>query len=456
MIPMSQRPDTASTTLDAVSLNTSDPTQVSALDAGTRHLIERRQRVMGPAYGLAYDLPLQPAHAHGTTIVDVHGTEYLDAYNNVVSVGHNHPRVVAAVTEQLRLINTNTRYLQAGIVNYAEDLVATHGPHLDTVMFTCTGSEANDLALRIARHVTGGSGIIVSDYAYHGCTRDVASWSPASGAGNILGGDVRLVPPPDTFHSNGSDVATDFARNVMTQIDDLRRRGVQLAALVVDSLFSSDGIHADPGALAEAVDAVHGAGGLVISDEVQSGFGRTGSAMWGHQRSHIDADIATMGKPMGNGMPIAGVVAKSSFIENFGSVVPYFNTFGAENVPVAAAQAVLDVIRDEGLISNAADMGELIIEGMRTTLRRTGHPSDIRGAGLYLGVEFVTDLATKTPDARAAHAVVNGMRRNGVLISVVGPYGNVLKIRPPLVFSTADVDRFLSAFDRVIDEIPLP
>jgi acetylornithine aminotransferase len=438
--------------LEAVSLNSLDPQHASALDADTRSLIERRRKVMGPGYHLAYNEPLRPAHAHGTTIVDVDGLDYLDAYNNVASVGHNHPRVVEAVTRQMAVINTNTRYLQRDIVDYAENLVATHGSELNTAMFTCTGSEANDLALRIARQVTGGTGVIVSNYAYHGCTRDVASWSPSSGSGNVLGDDVRLVPPPDSFRAPREALAADFAAHVSAQIDDMRRCGIQIAALVVDSLFSSDGIHCDPDALVDAVDVVHRAGGLVVSDEVQSGFARTGSAMWGHQRSHLDADIATMGKPMGNGMPIGGVVARAALADSFGSAIPYFNTFGGENVPVAAAQAVLDVIRDEGLLANAADKGAQLTEGMRAILTRAGLPNDVRGAGLYIGVEFVSDLETKVPDADTAVAVVNGMRRNRILISIAGPYGNVLKVRPPLVFSDADVDRFLTTFDLVIGE----
>jgi 4-aminobutyrate aminotransferase-like enzyme len=245
-------------------------------------------------------------------------------------------------------------------------------------------------------------------------------------------------------------VGQAFANHVQAQIDDLGRSGIPLAALIIDPLFSSDGLFADPDSLTAAVDVVHRAGGLVISDEVQPGFGRTGDAMWGHQRWNIDADIATMGKPMGNGMPIGGVVAKPTHVASFGSDVPYFNTFGGENVPIAAAQAVLDVIREEGLIANSADKGAQLERGMRDILLRAGLSSDVRGAGLYLGVEFVTDMDTKAPDPTTASAVVNGMRQRRVLISVVGPYANVLKIRPPLVFSQEDVHRYLTEFEVVV------
>jgi 4-aminobutyrate aminotransferase-like enzyme len=435
--------------VDIISINSYSAADEAGLDAETRSLVERRERVMGPAYRLFYSNPFQPVRATGTKIYDVHGHEYLDAYNNVASVGHNHPRVVDAVARQLRLINTNTRYLQRDIIEYAEDLVSVHDPALENVMFTCTGSEANDLAARMARQVTGGTGIIVSDYAYHGCTRDVASWSPSSGVGTVLGSDVRTVAPPDAFRRPSHDLAQWFATQVQAQIDDLKRHGVKLAALIVDSLFSSDGIHPDAGALAPAIDAVHAAGGLCILDEVQAGFARTGDDMWGYQRSGITPDIVTMGKPMGNGMPIGGVVTKRSVMTEFGRNIAYFNTFGGENAPVAAAQAVLDVIREEGLLANAQDKGAQLRRGMRRVLDDNGIQADVRGAGLYLGVEFVTDLADKIPDPKTTVAFVNELRNRRVITSMAGQFGNVIKMRPPLVFDQSDVDRFLTEFENV-------
>ncbi|WP_236950494.1 aspartate aminotransferase family protein [Mycobacterium sp. MS1601] len=404
---------------------------------------------MGPAYRLSYSVPFQPARAQGTKIIDVHGDEYLDAYNNVASVGHNHPRVVDAVARQLRMINTNTRYLQRDIIEYAENLVSTHDSALETVMFTCTGSEANDLAARMARQATGGTGIIVTEYAYHGCTRDVASWSPSSGVGTILGPEVRTVPAPDTFRRTDHGLAEWFTAQVQRQIDDLRRHGVKVAALVADSLFSSDGIYPDSGVLGPAVKAVHQAGGLFISDEVQTGFGRTGAAMWGYQRSNVVPDIITMGKPMGNGMPIGGVVCRRPVVESFGDNVAYFNTFGGENAPVAAARAVLEVIRDENLIANAQDKGTQLLHGMRRIIADSGVQADVRGAGMYMGVEFVGDLETKTPDPQTASAFVNELRHRKVITSMAGQFGNVIKVRPPLVFDQSDVDRYLTEFEFV-------
>lgn len=435
--------------VEVIALNALTSADHDRLDAQTRSLVERRNRVMGPAYRLSYNVPFQPIRAQGTKIVDVHGDEYLDAYNNVASVGHNHPRVVDAVSRQLRTINTNTRYLQRDIIEYAEQLVATHESPLANVMFTCSGSEANDLAARMARQVTGGTGIIVTEYAYHGNTRDVASWSPSSGEGTILAPDVRVVPAPDAFRRPGGDLGAWFGRHIQAQIDDLARHGVKLAAFVVDSLFSSDGIYPDAGVLSSAIDVVHAAGGVLISDEVQPGFGRTGAAMWGYQRSDIVPDIITMGKPMGNGMPIAGVVAKRSVVEAFGDNVAYFNTFGGENAPVAAARAVLDVIRDEDLIANARDKGDQLLAGMREIVRRYGVPADVRGAGMYLGVEFVDDLESRVPDPHAAVRFVNDLRERRVITSMAGQFGNVIKVRPPIVFSQGDVDRYLTEFDHV-------
>lgn len=447
---MTQRSsDQAPRPVEVIALNAFSPADQTGLDDETRSLVERRQRVMGSAYRLSYEMPFQPVRALGTKIIDVHGDEYLDAYNNVASVGHNHPRVVDAVTRQLRMINTNTRYLQRDIIEYAEQLVSVHDDALENVMFTCTGSEANDLAVRMARQASGGTGVIVTDYAYHGCTRDVASWSPSSGPGTVLAPDVRLVPAPDTFRQPSQSIADWFATHLQAAIDDLQRHGVKLAAFVVDSLFSSDGIYPDTGVLAAAIDIVHAAGGLFISDEVQPGFGRTGAAMWGYQRSNITPDIITMGKPMGNGMPIAGVVAKRSVVEAFGQNVAYFNTFGGENAPVAAAHAVLDIIRDEDLIANAHNKGTQLLDGMREILARNNVPADVRGAGMYLGVEFVDSLDTKVPDAQTTATFVNELRKRKVLTSSAGQFGNVIKVRPPLVFDQSDVDRYLGEFDQV-------
>lgn len=435
--------------VDAASLNSvQDPGQ---LDGPTRALIQRRAAVLGPGYTLQYARPVNPTRACGTKIWDASGEVLLDAYNNVPCIGHAHPRVVEAMTEQLSSISTNTRYLQRRVVDYAEALMSTFNPALNRVMFTCTASEANDLALRIARDVTGHKGVIASTYAYHGTTSLVASVSPAAGVGIPLGRDVRLVPAPDAYRVKTADLGRWLAGQVQEQIDSLHRHGVGLSAFIADGLFSSDGIYpANRGVLQPVADVVRRAGGLFILDEVQSGFARTGDFMWGHQYFDVVPDMVTLGKPMANGLPVAAMVAQWDLIEDFGSRIPYFNTFAGNTACIAAAQAVLQVIQEENLLDNVRLQGKKLRDGMGQILRGASHAVDIRGAGMYLGVEISETDESHTPAAATAAAVVNAMREDGVLISVAGPVGNVLKVRPPLVFDDQDVDRFLTSFERAV------
>jgi 4-aminobutyrate aminotransferase-like enzyme len=414
-------------------------------------------RLLGPAYRLFYDRPVEIARGDGTTLYDRTGRAYLDAYNNVVPLGHCHPAVVSAVADQLATLNTNTRYLSEPILSYAEDLLGTFEPGLKVagghVMFTCTGSEANDLALRIARHHTGNEGIIITAEAYHGNSELTSGISPSLGAYAKLGTWVRRVPSPDSYRFGGAprEMAAWFAGHVEAAVTELTRHGVGVAALITDSVFSSDGIYPHPaGLLAGAAAVVRDAGGLVIADEVQSGFARTGEAMWGFTRHGVDPDIVTMGKPMGNGFPVAGLVASAQALERFGNDVRYFNTFGGNTVAIAAAQATLDALRAENLQANAATVGATLLAGLRDLTARHASIGDVRGTGLYLGVEVVRDRAAKTPDPQLAAGVVNALRDRGVLISVTGHNASVLKIRPPLVFSHADAGRLLEELDAVL------
>lgn len=441
-------PTQGSSFVDAVTVNSAQ--DLSRVDGPTRAMIERRAALLGPGYHLQYSRPVHPVRAKGTKLWDANGDELLDAYNNVPCVGHANERVVRALADQLAMVNTNTRYLQDELLNYAEALLSTFHPRLNRAMFVCTGSEANDLALRIARLVTGQTGIIASKHAYHGNTHLVSSISPASGPGAILDRDLRLVPAPDPYRNPG-DLGTRLAQQVQEQIDCLASRGVGLAAFIVDGLFSTDGVFsADDGVLQPAIDVVHRAGGLFILDEVQSGFGRTGDVMWGYERFGVLPDLVTLGKPMANGLPVAGVIAQWELLEDFGGNIPYFNTFGGNNACLAAAHEVLRVLQDEELPANAAKQGVALRQGMAAILRRAKRATDVRGAGLYIGVEFSCADAGHTPDARITQSVVDAMREDGVLISATGPNGNVLKIRPPLVFSDSDTERFLETFDRAI------
>ncbi|MGK2854947.1 MAG: aspartate aminotransferase family protein [Microbacteriaceae bacterium] len=399
-------------------------------------LIAARDRMLGPAYRLFYDRPVHLVRGQGTKLFDAEGRDYLDAYNNVASVGHCHPHVIDAVTRQLSTLNTHTRYLHEGIVDYSQRLLATLPGKIDQVMYACTGSEVNDLALRVAAMHTGATGVIVTDEAYHGNTDAVTAISPSIGGRTALGRHVRTVSP----QLERAEVAAAIA--------DLQACGHGVSALVVDTIFSSDGIYPDPFVLAPAVAAVRAAGGVLIADEVQPGFGRTGAGMWGFTRHGGVPDLVTMGKPMANGLPVAALAARSDVLASFATGVPYFNTFGGNPVSMAAAAAVLDVIESERLISNAATVGgDLRAEVARLT---AAHPriGQVRGAGLYIGVEVLDGLGA--PDRDTARWVVNAMRERRVLISVCGRDGNVLKIRPPLVFSMPDVDRFIAELAEVL------
>lgn len=410
-----------------------------------RRLLERRRAVLGESAPLLYRRPVHPVRGEGAWLRDADGTRYLDMYNNVAGVGHCHPRVVDAVSRQVATLNTHIRYLHDTIVGYAEDLLSTFPAEFAEVAFTCTGSEANDLAVRLAWQVTGQRGVIVTESAYHGGTAVAAACSPS-----VRGPRpdwVRVVAAPD--RRAGGDTGARFAAEVAEQIARLRRDGIGFAALLVDTVFSSDGIHPDPaGYLASVTDVVRAAGGLFVADEVQPGFGRLGHGMWGFQRHAVVPDLVTLGKPMAAGMPVAAVVATGAVAA--GADVPYFNTFGGNPVSMAAAQAVLDIIRDEDLVTNSHERGEQLRAGLRAL--RPEHPclADIRGAGLFTGVEFGR---AGVADPVTAAAVVNGMRERGVLASTAGAHGAVLKLRPPLPVTAADIGYFLDVTAEVLAEV---
>lgn len=421
-----------------------------AVSQEDRTLIARREAALGPAYRLFYETPVHFVRSEGVWLYDPDGNAYLDAYNNVASVGHCRPEVVEAIARQSAILNTHTRYLNEGIVAYSERLLAKFPAALSHVMFTCTGSEANDLALRIAKKFTGGTGFIITEMAYHGGTDLVAGLSPSLGPAVDLGEHVRTVPAPDTMRVPADRMSAYFADGVRAAIADMRRHGIKPAALIVDTIFSSDGVFADPpGFLQEAVAVARDAGVLFIADEVQPGFGRTGDAMWGFQRHGLAPDIVTLGKPMGNGYPIAGLVMKPDIVEMFGRTSRYFNTFGGNPVACAAGMAVLDVIEKDRLEENARDVGLYLREQIRELAK--SHPviADVRGAGFFIGVEIVANDAS-VGDAEWAARIVNGLRERRVLISASGPRANVLKIRPPLVFSKDNADLLVKELGSVV------
>ena len=415
-------------------------------------LMERRARLLGPAYRLFYEAPLHPVRGQGVWLDDADGKRYLDAYNNVASVGHCHPHVVEAIARQAGVLNTHTRYLHEGVLDYAERLLATMPPALGHAMFTCTGSEANDLAMRIAKAHTKAEGLIVTRFAYHGVTESIAQASPSLGRFVQLGKAVRTVPPPDSYRVPPEDQGKVFAAGVRAAIADLQVHGLRPAALMVDTVFSSDGIFTDPaGFLTEAVDAIREAGGIFIADEVQPGLGRTGDAFWGFMRHKgLVPDIVTMGKPLGNGHPLAGLAIRPEVLAAFGRECRYFNTFGGNPVSMAAGMAVLDVIEREGLMANAQRVGRHLRAGLAKLAERHSLIGDVRGAGLFVGVELVTDRQARTPATAETVRVVNGLRERQVLLSATGEQANTLKIRPPLVFSEANADLLVETLDKVL------
>lgn len=409
--------------------------------------IARRARLLGPAYRLFYAEPLHPVRGDGVWLYDRDGRAYLDTYNNVASVGHCHPRVVTAMAQQAAILATHTRYLHDGILDYADRLLALFPPALSHVMFTCTGSEANDLGLRIARAATGGSGVIVTDNAYHGVTLATAGMSMSAGPATAPGPAVFPIPAP-TSENYPTDIAQGFAAAVTEACGRMQTQGIRPALLIVDTIFSSDGVRPDPkGFLAPAMAAIRAAGGLFLADEVQPGFGRTGAGMWGFQRHRLVPDMVSLGKPMGNGYPMAGLVVQPGILAEFGGKSRYFNTFGGNAVAAAVGMAVLDVIRDEGLMQNAATVGAAFANGLRDLATRHDTLGETRAAGLFLGTDILTD---RKPDGSRATRLVNDLRREGILISNTGPQGHILKIRPPLPFSMANVDQFLTTLETVL------
>ncbi len=412
-------------------------------------LIERRRNVLGPAYRLFYEAPVHIVRGEGVWLYDAEGKKYLDLYNNVPHVGHCHPHVVDAICKQLSILNTHTRYLHENVIELAERLTETFPAELDKVMFSCTGSEANELALRIARSVTGGSGIVVTDFAYHGNTKAIYEISTEDIPKAEIPDYVVTVPSPDTYRDHLN--AADYADHVHAAVETLGERGIKPAAFIIDTIISSGGVVTPPpGYLTNAAEIIRAAGGLFIADEVQPGFARTGEHFWGYEADDVVPDIVTVGKPMGNGHPIAATIAKGDLVAAFAKGSSYFNTFGGNPVSCAAGLAVLEVIEKEGLQENAARTGAYLSEGLEKLAEKHEVIGDIRGGGFFKAVELVADRESKQPDAALTARVVNGLRHHGVLTGSIGPHDNILKLRPPMVFSKDNADYFLEVLDEVL------
>ena len=428
------------------------PARARAASASEEQLVARR-RVLGSALEpLTYATPLHLVRGQGAWMEDPHGRRYLDAYNNVPVVGHSHPRVVEAIARQAALLNTNTRYLHEHVVELAERLTASMPDGLDTVMLVNSGSEANDLAWRLATTVTGGNTGIVTDWAYHGVTHAIADFSPSEWPNGVQPAAVETYPAPNTFrgpYADADDPASVARTELAAVIERIAARDRAPAALFIDATFTADGIFVPPPAVVRAiVDGVRGAGALYVADEVQSGYGRTGDGLWGFSAWGVAPDIVTLGKPMGNGHPVAAVITRSDIVDRFAEQTTFFSTFGGNPVACAAALAVLDVIEDEGLVANAAAVGDWLRS--RLVDLAASHPAigDVRGRGLMTGVELIEPDGT--PASELASRVKNAMAERGVLIGTSGRQGNTLKIRPPLSITRDEARLIVDALDEVL------
>ncbi|MFP8778846.1 aspartate aminotransferase family protein [Hydrogenophaga sp. RWCD_12] len=418
-------------------------------------LIEKRRALLGPNVSTFYERPLHIVKGEDVWLWDADGRRYLDCYNNVPHVGHCNPKVVEAICSQSRQLNVHSRYLHENLVRYTERLTSTHGGELSNALLTCTGSEANDIALRMAEAMTGKRGVIATDATYHGNTSLVSQLSTGNAPKYGYGLDqyVRHVEAPDSLRIDDPQ-GLRFAARVQEQIAGLERSGVGFAALIVCPLFLNEGFPTQaPGWLRPAERVVREAGGLLICDEVQSGFGRSGSHFWAYQKQGVTPDVVTMGKPMGNGYPVAGLVTRPEVMERFRGSYRYFNTFGGNPVACAAAMAVLEEIEQRNLQANAARIGALAAKALTGLSEQHGVIGDVRQSGMVFGVEFLKDRTTLEPAAALADQVVNAMRERGVLLSKLGRHKNTLKIRPPMTFSEEHLGLLVQTLGEVLAEL---
>ena len=401
-------------------------------------LAARRAAVLGPNVPTFYETPVHLVKGDGVWVWDADGRKYLDCYNNVPHVGHCHPHVVSAIAAQAAQLNTHTRYLHAGIVEYCERLTAKFQTQLDQVIMVCSGSEANDIALRMAQAVTGKTGIIATDNTYHGNTMAVSQLSSRKPPIGGYADHIRRIPAPDTLRPVGGtadDQAAAFARELQTAIDDLEASGHGFSGFLFCPTFANEGLPDLPqNFMKPAEQVVKAAGGLLIADEVQPGFGRGGETWWGHEWLGLSPDVATLGKPMANGHPVAAVVARRAVMAEFRNAFGYFNTFGGNPVSCAAAAATLDVIEQDNLVAHAKNIGAHFLR----ELHSIDHPSiaSRRGRGLFFALELETDGAAD--ESLAAH-VVEYARNHGLLMGRSGRNRNILKLRPPMPFSNENV-----------------
>ena len=415
-------------------------------------LMERRNAAFGAGAPLFYQTPVHIVRGEGVYLYDETGKQYIDMYNNVPCVGHANPHVVARMTEQLGTLNVHSRYLSEPIVEYAERLTGHHAAHIESAVFACSGTEANEVAMSMAQRVTGGTGFICSDAAYHGNSAQVGRLTHVGRRESEA--EVRAFPYPQKYRPLRDNVREAELRDAYLaaldeQIDGLAADGIKLAGMLICPLFCNEGLPDVPeGFMAEAASRVRASGGVVISDEVQAGVCRSGS-WWGYEVMGFEPDIVVMGKPIGNGMPLSAVCASREMVETFRKR-GYFNTFASSPLQAAAGNAVLDVIENEGVRENVRDVGAHLRAGLEAVTANAPEIAEVRGHGLFFGLECVVDRESREPDRERAVELANALKDKGFLTSNAGALGNVLKMRPPLVYGREHADLFLVALEECL------
>ena len=421
-----------------------------------KEILDLRSKYLGPSLSVSYDEPLHIVRSEGQYLFDAKGNRYLDCVNNIQHVGHCHPKVVEAAQQQYKKLNTNIRYLDESIVNYAKDITSTLPDGLEVCFFANFGSEVNDLALCLVRQFTGNKATIVLDGAYHGNLFSLIGISPYKHngpGGNGAPDFVYTLPIPDSFCGKylGKDCGEKYAQEVQAAINEIQKKGNKVSTFIAEALMGCGGQLILPkGFLKKAFDLVRAAGGVCIADEIQIGFGRVGSHFWGFETDGVVPDIVTMEKSMGNGHPLSAVVTTREIADSFNNGMEYFNSFGGNPVSCAAGQAVLDVIKGEGLQENALEVGSYLLNQLKNLQNQHDLIGEVRGRGLFIGTDLVKDELV--PAAAEAQIIVNQMKDKGLLLSTDGPDHNVIKIKPPLVFNKENADELVKKTDETMPE----
>jgi 4-aminobutyrate aminotransferase-like enzyme len=421
-------------------------------------ILDERSKRLGRNLSISYQSPLTIVRGFGQYLLDHTGRRYLDTVNNVSHVGHEHPRVVRAGQRQMAVLNTNTRYLHPNIIRFSDELLSTFPAPLEVAFVVNSGSEANELAMRLAKTYTGHRDMVVVQVGYHGNTNacvEISSYKFDGKGGTGAPEHVHVVPIPDAYRGlyRGSDAGAHYARHVAQAVQAIRQKGRGVAAFICESVLSCGGQVVLPdGYLRDAYAAIRKSGGLCIADEVQTGVGRAGDHFWAFEAQGVVPDIVTVGKPIGNGHPLGVVVTTRAIADAFANGMEYFNTFGGNPVSCAIGSEVLRVVRDEGLQAHAKELGRYLTAGLIELMERFDSIGDVRGPGLFLGFELVKDRTSLEPATAQAGYLVNRMRECGILMSTDGPFNNVIKIKPPMVITRRDIDYLLRTLEVVLGE----